>query len=114
MLRKGIVQRRPNAVTSSFSPLRPCVLNSDLKYFSLSIIHLEVTHIPKIVILAYFLTKLYAKERGKNRTEAESIAPSVLPTVTAGANKRIKNYTHKFREKTCFRYHPMLNKNIFK
>ena len=29
----------------------------DLKYFNLSIIHL-VTHIPKIVILAYFLTKL--------------------------------------------------------
>ena len=50
--------KRPNAVTSSFSPLQPCVLNSDLKYFNLSIIHLEVTHIPKIVILAYFLTKL--------------------------------------------------------
>ena len=39
-------------------PLRPRVLNSDKKYFDLSIIHLEVTHIPKIVILAYFLTKL--------------------------------------------------------
>ena len=29
MLRKRIVYGRPNAVTSSFSPLRPCVLNSD-------------------------------------------------------------------------------------
>ena len=29
MLRKRIVYQRPNAVTSSFSPLRPCVLNSD-------------------------------------------------------------------------------------
>ena len=29
MLWKRIVHRRPNAVTSSFSPLRPCVLNSD-------------------------------------------------------------------------------------
>ena len=28
MLRKRIVYGRPNAVTSSFSPLRPCVLNS--------------------------------------------------------------------------------------
>ena len=28
-----------------------------LKNYNLSIIHLEVTHIPKIVILAYFLTK---------------------------------------------------------
>ena len=61
MLRKRIVYgrpngptaQRPNAVTSSFSPLQPCVLNSDLKYFNLSISHLEVTHIPKIVILAY-------------------------------------------------------------
>ena len=50
--------QRPNAVTSSFSPLQPCVLNSDKKYFNLFISHLEVTHIPKIVILAYFLTKL--------------------------------------------------------
>ena len=33
-------------------------MNSDLKYFNLSIIHMEVTQIPKIVILAYFLTKL--------------------------------------------------------
>ena len=58
MLRKRIVYGQPNAVTSSFSPLRPCVLNSDVKYFNLSIIHLEVTNIPKIVILDYFLTKL--------------------------------------------------------
>ena len=29
MLRKRIVYGRPNAVTSSFSPLQPCVLNSD-------------------------------------------------------------------------------------
>ena len=29
MLRKRIVHGRSNAVTSSFSPLRPCVLNSD-------------------------------------------------------------------------------------
>ena len=28
MLRKRIVYGRPNAVTSSFSPLQPCVLNS--------------------------------------------------------------------------------------
>ena len=69
MLRKRIVHGRPNAVTSSFSPLRPCVLNSDLKYFNLSIIHLEVTHIQKIGILAYFLPSLF----------------SVSPTVTAGA-----------------------------
>ena len=54
----GPTARRPNAVTSSFSPLKPCVLNSDYKYFNPSISHLEVTHIPKIVILAYFLTKL--------------------------------------------------------
>ena len=85
MLRKRIVHGRPNAVTSSFSPLRPCVLNSDYKYFNLSISHLKVTHIPKIVILAYFLTKEEVK-----KTEAESIAPSVSPTVTAGAN----NETH--------------------
>ena len=65
MLWKRIVYGRPNAVTSSFSPLRPCVLNSDSKYFNLSITHLEVTHIPKIVILAYFLTKLWAKEEVK-------------------------------------------------
>ena len=61
MLRKQNVHGRPNAVTSSFSPLRPCVLNSDLKYFNLSIIHLEVIYITTIAILAYFLTKLYAK-----------------------------------------------------
>ena len=85
MLRKRIIYGRPNAVTSSFSPLQPCVLNSDLKYFNLSISHLEVTHIPKIVILAYFLTKLQAKKEVK-KTEAESIAPYVSPTVTAGAN----------------------------
>ena len=29
MLRKRIVYGRTNVVTSSFSPLRPCVLNSD-------------------------------------------------------------------------------------
>ena len=29
MLRKRIVYGRPNAVTSSISPLQPCVLNSD-------------------------------------------------------------------------------------
>ena len=33
----------------------------------MSIIHLEVTHIPKIVILAYFLTKLLAKEEAKKK-----------------------------------------------
>ena len=46
------------------SPLRPSVLNSDLKYFKLSIHHLEVTHIPKIVILAYSY-KVIGKRRGK-------------------------------------------------
>ena len=55
----------PNAVTS-FSPLRPYVLNSDLKYFNLPIIHLEVTHIPKIVILAYFLTKLLVEQQSRS------------------------------------------------
>ena len=29
ILRKRNVHRRPNAVTSSFSPLRPCILNFD-------------------------------------------------------------------------------------
>ena len=29
MLQKRIVYGRPNGVTSSFSPLRPCVLNLD-------------------------------------------------------------------------------------
>ena len=48
--------------------------------------HLGVTHIPNIVILAFFLTKLYAKEEVKTGTEAESIAPSVSPTVTVGAD----------------------------
>ena len=59
MFTDGPTAQRRNIM---FSPLRPCVLNSDLKYLNLSIIHLEVTHIPKIVILAYFLTKLCAKE----------------------------------------------------
>ena len=66
--------------------LRPCLLNSDLKYFNLSVIHLEVTYIPKIVILAYFLTSY----RQKKKTEAESIAPSVSPTLTAGAKKILR------------------------
>ena len=39
-------------------PLRPCILNSATKYFNLSIIHLEVADIQKIVILGYFFTKL--------------------------------------------------------
>ena len=55
------------------------------------IIHLEVSHIPKIVILAIclFSYKVIGKrEKLKTGTEAESIAPSVSPTVTAEA----KNY----------------------
>ena len=97
MLRKRIVYGRPNAATSSFSPLQPCVLNSDLKYFNLSISHLEVTHIPKIVILAYFL-KSYRQKKRPKKTEVESIAPSVSPTVTAGANKQ--TYPTRVTEKT--------------
>ena len=55
MFTDGPTAQRRNIM---FSPLRPCVLNSNLKYFNLSIIHLEVTHIPEIVILAYFPKKL--------------------------------------------------------
>ena len=55
MFTDGPTAQRRNII---ISPLRPCVLNSDLKKFNLSIIQLEVTHIPEIVILAYFLTKL--------------------------------------------------------
>ena len=62
MFMNGLTAQHPNGPTSErrniISPLRPCVLNLDLKYFNLSIIHLEVTHIPTIVILAYLLTKL--------------------------------------------------------
>ena len=36
-----------------------------------------------------FSYKVIGKRRGKNRTEAESIAPFVSPTVTAGANKSV-------------------------
>ena len=55
MFTDGPTAQRRNII---ISPLRHRVLNSDKKYFNLSIIHLEVTHILKIVILAYFLTKL--------------------------------------------------------
>ena len=61
MLRKRIVYgRRPTAQRRNIIIFSSATLRIEfrLKYFNLSISHLEVTHIPKIVILAYFLTKL--------------------------------------------------------
>ena len=47
-----------------------------LKKFKLSIIHLEVSHMPKNCYLTLFSYKVIGKRRGKTGTEAESIAPS--------------------------------------
>ena len=63
MLRKRIVHGRPNGPTAqrrniiifSSATLR---IELRLKIFYPAIINLEVTHIPEIVILAFFLTKL--------------------------------------------------------
>ena len=71
------------------SPLRPCVLNLDLKYFNLSIIHQEVTHIPIFFILAYFLTKFRQKKKRRNGGGIHS-SLRLTCTVTAGA----KNMMH--------------------
>ena len=72
------------------SLLWPCVLKSDEKYFNLSIIHLELIHILNIIILYYFLQKLQAKEEVKTRKEADSIDPSVTPSVTTGAKNHLQ------------------------
>ena len=66
MLRKRIVYGRPNGPTAqrrniiifSSATLRIEFRLKIYKINNLSISHLEVTHIPKIVIPAYFLTKL--------------------------------------------------------
>ena len=62
MLTDSPTAQRRNIIQS---PLWPCELNSDLKYFMLYIIHLEVTH-TKNCYPSSFSYKVIGRRRGEN------------------------------------------------